>query len=74
MNIVLKIILVGVICFVAYGFYVNSNEAGQGEKFIGIGVSVFAFILLPLFVYHRYKNKDLSRYTFQNHRKNKDEN
>lgn len=74
MNVVLKIIIVVVVCFVAYGFYINSNEAGQGEKFIGIGVSVFAFILMPLFVYHRYKNKDLSNYTFQNMRKKDNEN
>jgi len=48
--------------FVGYGYYVNSGNNGQGEKFIGIGVLIFAFILMPLFIYHRYKDKNLSQY------------
>lgn len=74
MRVVLRIILVIVIGFVSFGYYINYNDAGGGEKFIGIGVLIFAFILMPLFIYHRYKNKDLSRYSFQDHVKKEDEN
>ena len=74
MKTVLKITLVIVIGFVVYGFYINTNESGQGEKFIGFGVLILAFVLIPLFVYHRYKNKDLSSFTLQNHRKKEEEN
>lgn len=35
---------------------------GRGDKFIGIGVLILAFALMPLFLYHRYKGKDLSKY------------
>ncbi len=66
MKIILKIILVIVIGFVAFGYYMNSNNNGEGEKFIGIGVLLFAFILMPLFIYHRYNGRDLSRYSIRN--------
>ena len=66
MKTILKIILVIVIGFVAFGYYMNSNNNGEGEKFIGIGVLLFAFILMPLFIYHRYNGRDLSRYSIRN--------
>ncbi len=66
MKIILKIILVIVIGFVAFGYYMNSNNNGEGEKFIGIGVLLFAFILMPIFIYHRYNGRDLSRYSIRN--------
>lgn len=66
MKAVLTSILVIVIGFVAYGYYINGENLGEGEKFIGIGVLILAFILLPLFVFHRYKNKDLRDYSFKN--------
>lgn len=66
MKTILKIILVIVIGFVAFGYYMNSNNNGEGEKFIGIGVVLFAFILIPLFIYHRYNGRDLSRYSIRN--------
>ena len=66
----LKILVAIVIGFVVFGYYTNYSSEGEGEKFIGIGVLIFAFILMPLFVYHRYKNKDLSNYSFKNYNKN----
>ncbi len=74
MKFVLKIVLAIVVGFVGYGYFINYNNSGQGEKFIRIGVLIFAFILMPLFIYHRYKNKDLSRYTFQDQSKKEDKN
>jgi len=65
MKAVLTSILVIVIGFVAYGYYINGENLGEGEKYIGVGVLILAFILLPLFVYHRYKNKDLRNYSFK---------
>lgn len=65
MKIVLRLILLLALGLIAYGYYINSSANGSGEKFIGIGVVVFAFILMPLFIYHRYKNKDLRNYSFK---------
>lgn len=74
MKIIFQIILVVVIGFVSFGYYINYSNKGEGEKFIGIGVLIFAFILMPIFIYHRYKNKDLSRYSFQDQHKKEDKN
>ena len=29
----------------------------NGKSYIGIGVALFAFLLMPLFIYHRYKDR-----------------
>ena len=61
----LRMILLLVFGLIGYGFYLNSDDAGSGEKFIGIGVMIFAFILMPLFIYYRYRNKDLRNYSLK---------
>lgn len=65
MKVVLRLLLVIALGLIGYGYYVNSALAGSGEKFIGIGVLVFAFVLMPLFIYYRYRNKDLRNYSFK---------
>jgi len=73
MKTVLTAILLTVIGFVSYGYYINYQELGEGEKFIGIGIMIFAFILMPLFIYHRYKNKDLRNYSFKDFSKERED-
>lgn len=66
MKTALKVILFVCIALIATGSYLNLESSGQGEKLIGIGALIFAFVLMPLFIYYRYKNKDLSNYSFKN--------
>ncbi len=66
MKIVLRIALVLVFGFIILGIYSNSIIEGDGEKFIGIGVLIFAFVLMPVFIYHRYNGRDLSKYSLKN--------
>ena len=61
----LRIILLMVFGLIGYGLYLNSDDTGSGEKFIGFGVMLFAFILMPLFIYYRYRNKDLRNYSLK---------
>lgn len=65
MKIVLRILLLLALGLIGYGYYLNTSGQEMGEKFIGSGVVIFAFILMPLFIYHRYKNKDLRNYSFK---------
>lgn len=58
----LRILLFLMIFFIAGGYVFNMMNPGRGDKFIGIGVLILAFALMPLFLYHRYKGKDLSKY------------
>ena len=65
MKIILRIILAAVVSLIGYGYYLNLEESGTGEKLIGFGVVLFAFILMPMFIYHRYQGKDLRNYSFK---------
>jgi len=66
MKITLKLILLIVVGLIGTGLYMQSKQAEKAEFFIGIGVLVLAFVLLPLFIYTGYKGKDLTRYSFKN--------
>jgi uncharacterized protein (DUF2237 family) len=66
MKTILKLILLLVFGLIITGYYINSQEETGGEKLIGFGVLIFAFVLMPLFIYHRYNGRDLSRYSLKN--------
>jgi len=62
MKIILKILLGIVIFLWIFGGILYFNENPTSGKFIGFGVLILTFILMPLFIYHRYKGKDLNQY------------
>ncbi len=62
MKFVLSTVLVLVVGMLGYGFYLKNSGDSNGEIIIGFGVLTLAFILMPLFIYHRYKNKDLKSF------------
>ncbi len=65
----LKILLIVIIGAISYGFYIKNDVGSQGEIIIGISVLAIAFIFMPLFIYHRYKNKNIKDFTFEKYRK-----
>lgn len=54
------------VCLLSIGLYFKNKNNDQGEFLVGISVLILAFLLIPLFVYHRYKGKDISKYSFKN--------
>lgn len=58
------------ICFIimlggfGVGFYIKIVEANPelGDKIIGLSVLFSTFIFMPLFLYHRWKGKDIKDY------------
>lgn len=66
MKLVLKILFFAVLSGIIYGLYLIRVQHVLGEKIVGVSVLVLCFVLMPLFIYHRYKGKDLSRYQFRN--------
>ena len=72
MKILLRIILFLVIGLLCTGFYFQITSEKNAEFYIGIGVLLLAFVLIPLFIYHGYKGKDLTRYSFKNMKKPED--
>ena len=54
-------------------FYLKNSGDANGEIVIGLGVLMVAFILMPLFIYHRFKNKKMADFTFDKFRKDLEE-
>jgi len=64
MKYIIRIILAIVLGLIGIGFYIKQTDIPEGRFYIGLGVVTLAFVLMPLFIYHSYKGKDLSKYTF----------
>jgi|TARA_B100001093_G_scaffold139526_1_gene132112 hypothetical protein len=61
----LWLLFISILISLASGIYLkNSVDAIMGERIIGFAVLTGAFIYLPLFLYHRWKDKRLQDYTF----------
>ena len=75
MKLLLKLLLVSVFVLWGIGAYLHFTNNHHSIKFIGFGVLMLTLVLMPLFIYHRYKGKDLNQYRldlFQNSKKEKD--
>ena len=68
MKYVLIMLLVVILGSITYGFFVKNNGDGTGEIIIGLSVLAIAFIFMPLFIYHRYKDKNMQDFTFEKFR------
>lgn len=62
---IIRLLLFAVIGGLIYGFYLRQTDYSGGEKIIGLSVLVLCLLLMPLFIYHRYRHKDLSHMTFK---------
>ncbi len=55
----IQIVLIVIIaCLISFGYF-QKNNGLNGDKWIGIGVLLTAFVLIPLFLYFRFKNKEV---------------
>ena len=64
MKLFLRAFFVYILSSLFYGIYHKSQiNFEEGERIIGFSVLVGAFLLLPLFLYHRWKGKRLQDYT-----------
>ncbi|WP_298541820.1 hypothetical protein [uncultured Aquimarina sp.] len=63
MKYLIRILFIVVVILVAIGYYhKNSGDHTNGDKWVGIGILGATFILMPLFIYHRWKNKKVKDY------------
>ena len=44
------------------GFYVRTSDQATGDIVIGLSILTGTFILMPLFIYHRWKNRKVKDY------------
>jgi hypothetical protein len=54
------------VALVVYGFYIKPDDMEAGELFIGLGVACGFLILMPVFLYHRWKGKSAKDYMLTN--------
>ncbi|MAW09421.1 MAG: hypothetical protein CBD60_02315 [Flavobacteriaceae bacterium TMED200] len=65
MRIFLNVLFWSLTSFLVYGLYLKEKGTSDiSEVLIGFSVFALSFLYLPFFLYHRYKGKDLSKYTF----------
>ncbi len=63
---ILQIILILLLLGFGTGFYFLFVGNPIGNKIVGIAVLTMAFILFPLFLYHRLKDKNMNDYKLDN--------
>lgn len=69
MKYVLRFLIAVIACLIGYGFYLNHQAFQAGDKYVGVGVLILGFVLMPLFIFHRYKNKKIEDFMFKNDQK-----
>ena len=58
----LIILLLIVILGFGLGFIIKSEDEAMGHLIIGSTIVLGFFILMPIFIYHRWKNKSVKDY------------
>jgi len=62
MKVILSILFVIVSLGIILGFYVKSTDQATGDIIIGLSIMTGAFILMPLFIYYRWKKRSVKDY------------
>ena len=62
MKYVIPILLITVIIGLCVGFYLKTEVPATGELIIGLSLMVGVFVLMPMFIYHRWKDKNVKDY------------
>ena len=59
----LQILFACIIMALITGFVLQSNNQITGDRVIGLTILFATFVFMPLFIYHRWKDKKLADYT-----------
>ncbi|MGB3592212.1 MAG: hypothetical protein WBA16_11055 [Nonlabens sp.] len=70
----LGVLLLCSIACIAYGFYkIESDDPVLGHKFIGFATAFVFLIIMPVFIWLRYKDKDLSKFNLNQNQRQEDQ-
>jgi NhaP-type Na+/H+ or K+/H+ antiporter len=70
MKIVLKILFFIFIGALIIGVYLKNNGHPKAEIILGVDIIFLTFILMPLFIYYRYRNGKYKKYILDPKSKN----
>mgnify|MGYP005993377095 CR=1 FL=1 len=62
MKTLLKILFIIFIVWMIVGIYMLNTEHPKAEIVMGLGVFFLSFILMPVFIYHRYRHGKYKKY------------
>lgn len=63
MKYILSVLLIVVSSLIGYGYMLkNSGDHINGDKWVGVGILTGAFVLMPVFIYHRWKDRKVKDY------------
>ncbi len=65
MKILVKIVLVIVIILIAVGYYFKNIGDSKGDIIVGVGILTLALVLMPLFLFSRYRDKKLTSFVYK---------
>ena len=77
MKTLLKILFVIFVIWMCVGIYLLQTEHPKAQIIMGLGVFFLSFLLMPIFIYHRYKDGKYKKYQLNDEKlknliKNKD--
>ena len=58
----LYIFFITAVVLASYGFYIGQENLATSQLCIGLGITTLFFIWMPIFVYYRWKGKDVTKY------------
>ena len=62
MELALKIMFVIFLVWMIIGFYLINTAHQEAQVVMGLGVFYFSFLLMPLFIYYRYRDGKYKKY------------
>jgi len=63
MKYIIRILFVAILASIFVGYYFkNIGDHTTGDKFVGVAILAASFVLMPIFIYHRWKNKKVKDY------------
>ncbi|PQJ21763.1 hypothetical protein [Tenacibaculum sp. SG-28] len=62
MKTLVKILFVIFLFWMALGVYLRNTQHPKAEVVMGLGVFFMAFVLMPVFIYYRYRDGKYKKY------------
>jgi flagellar biosynthesis protein FliP len=59
---IIIILFISVLISLGIGFYIKAEDEATGNLIIGLALMTAFFILMPLFIYHRWKDRNVKDY------------
>ncbi|WP_435260688.1 hypothetical protein [Tenacibaculum sp. nBUS_03] len=66
MKTIIKILFIIFLVWMTTGIYLLNTNHEKAPIVMGLGVFYMSFILMPIFIYHRYKDGKYKKYVINN--------